>query len=140
MKLILYTDGGSRGNPGPAGAGAVILDEKGSTIKEVSKYLGRQTNNVAEYEAVILALESVKKHFGASAAKACEIEVRMDSELVCRQLNSEYQIKEPTLFPLFIKIHNMRVADFPHIVFTHVPRAENVRADKMANKAMDGCE
>lgn len=136
-KLIIYTDGGSRGNPGPAGAGAVLLDERGATIKEISKYLGIQTNNYAEYEAVILALETVKKHFGAAQAKELALDVRMDSELVCKQLNGEYQIKEPTLFPLFIKIHNMRVADFPHISFSHVPRAENARADRMANEAMD---
>ncbi len=137
QNIIVYTDGGSRGNPGPAGAGAVILDEKGTTIKEVSKYLGHRTNNFAEYEAVVLALESVKNHFGAVQAKKLFIDMRMDSELVCKQLNNEYQIKEPTLFPHFIKIHNMRVADFSHLTFTHIPRAQNARADKMANEAMD---
>ncbi len=136
-KVILYTDGGARNNPGPAGAGAVLLDEKGVTIKEASKYLGHQTNNFAEYHAVILGLEMVKKQFGAPQCKNLEVEVRMDSELVARQLSGIYQIKEESLFPLFISIHNMRVKDFPHVTFTHIPRAENSRADRLANEAMD---
>ncbi len=136
-KLTLYTDGGARGNPGPAGAGAVVLDESGKTVKEVSKYLGHQTNNYAEYQAVILGLETIKKHFGTPQSKQLHIEVKMDSELICKQLNGEYQIKEETLFPLYITVHNLLVSTFPHVTFTHIPRAENSRADRMANEAMD---
>jgi len=136
-KIIIYTDGGARGNPGPAGAGAFITDSDGSVLKEASKYLGKQTNNYAEYEAVILGLESAKKLFPKGATKNIEIEVRMDSELVKKQLSGEYQIKEETLFPQFIKIWNMRVKDFPHVIFTHVRREKNKDADRLANDAMD---
>lgn len=136
-KVVLYTDGGARGNPGPAGAGAALFDEKGTTLKEASQYLGEKTNNYAEYAAVALGLEMIRKHFGAPQCKGLDVEVRLDSELVARQLSGVYQIKEPTLFPLYISIHNMRVKDFPHVRFVHVPRAENTRADALANVAMD---
>ena len=136
QKIILHTDGGARGNPGPAGVGVVIKDEDGTTRKELSKFLGHQTNNFAEYEAVILGLEGVKKIFGTAKCKELSIEIRMDSELVARQLSGKYQIKEPTLFPQFIKIHNLRVSTFPHITFTHIPREKNKEADRLANEAM----
>lgn len=136
-KIILNTDGGARGNPGIAGAGAVAYDDFGETIKESSKYLGERTNNFAEYSAVILGLEMLLKHFGKTKCKDLSVTVRMDSELVCKQLNNEYQIKEETLFPLYIKIHNLQVASFGDIKFEHVPRKENKRADELANEAMD---
>jgi ribonuclease HI len=135
--ITLHTDGGARGNPGPAGSGAVIYDDTGKTIKEASLYLGHKTNNYAEYSAVVLGLETIAKHFGKPQCKNLEVEVRMDSELVCKQLNGEYQLKEETLFPLFIKIHNLRVTTFPHITFVHVRREENSHADRLANEAMD---
>ena len=136
-KVILHTDGGARGNPGPAGAGAVLYDEAGKTLKEASAYLGHATNNYAEYRAVVLGLEMTAKHFGKAQCKHIDVEVNMDSELIAKQLNNEYQIKEETLFPFFIQIHNLRVATFPHVTFIHVPRAENKRADALANEAMD---
>lgn len=136
-KIIIYTDGGARGNPGPAGAGAYIIDESGKEIKGVSKFLGVKTNNYAEYEAVILGLSELKKIISKEERKNISVEVRMDSELVARQLSGKYQIKEETLFPLFIKIWNMKVADFPEISFTHVPREKNKQADRLANEAMD---
>jgi len=135
--IILHTDGGARGNPGPAGAGAVAYDEQGATIKESSKYLGARTNNYAEYYAVVMGLEMLAKHFGKAQCKQLNVEVRMDSELIQKQLTGVYQIKEETLFPFFIQIHNLRVAVFPHVTFMHVPRAENKRADALANEAMD---
>ena len=135
--IVIYTDGGARGNPGPAGAGAVIQGADGRTLKKISKYLGRQTNNWAEYEAVILALEQLKKVFGAQELKQMSVEVRLDSELVTKQLNHEYQIKEPTLFPQFIRAHNLRVKDVPHVRFVHVRREHNKEADALANEAMD---
>jgi len=138
MKTVtLYTDGGARGNPGHAGAGAVIFDENGETLKEVSRFLGVQTNNFAEYEAVILGLEALKKIFGAERLKTIRVEVKLDSELVARQLSNVYQIKEPTLFPQFIKAHNLQVSTFPNITFTHVRREMNKVADRLANTAMD---
>ncbi len=136
-KIIIYTDGGARGNPGPAGAGAYITDEAGKEIKGVSKFLGVRTNNYAEYEAVILGLSELKKIISKEERKNISIEIRMDSELVQRQLSGKYQIKEESLFPLFIKIWNMKVADFPEISFIHIPREKNKEADRLANEAMD---
>mgnify|MGYP000462868130 CR=1 FL=1 len=135
-KITIYTDGGSRGNPGPAGIGAVIMGLDGKVLKEVSRFLGKQTNNFAEYEAVIEGLQALKKILG-SKVKDFDIEVKMDSQLVARQLSGEYQIKEETLFPQFIKIHNMQVKNFPQITFTYIPREENKHADALANEAMD---
>ena len=139
-KFIIYTDGGARGNPGPAGAGAVIQDENGETLREVSKSLGERTNNWAEYEAVILALSELKKLVSEKSRKSVKVEVQMDSELIQRQLSNVYQIKEETLFPQFIKVHNMRVKDFPNITFVHVRREQNKDADRLANEAMDRAE
>jgi ribonuclease HI len=87
-KVVLYTDGGARGNPGPAGAGAVIAEENGTVIKEVSEFLGKQTNNFAEYQAVILGLKKLKQLFG-SAVWHMDIEVRLDSELIVRQVSDQ---------------------------------------------------
>jgi len=136
-KIIIYTDGGARGNPGPAGVGVIILDESGRLLKEVSKSLGVKTNNWAEYEAIILGLETAKKLFGKEKIKKYDVEVRTDSEFVARQLQGEYKIKEESLFPQFIKIWNMRISDFPSITFRHIPREKNKEADRLANEAMD---
>jgi len=136
-KIIIYTDGGARGNPGPAGVGVVIVDEQGNILKEISEFLGTRTNNWAEYEAIIKGLQQLKKLFGKEKLKNISIEVRTDSELVVKQLRGEYQVKEETLFPQFIAVWNMRVTDFPHITFAHVRREENKKADKLANEAMD---
>ena len=130
-KIIIYTDGGARNNPGPAGAGVFIQD--GHKRIECKKYLGERTNNWAEYEAVILALTEAKKRGLGNR----EIEVRMDSELIQRQLTNEYQIKEETLWPQYMKVHNLIVAHFPHITFAHVPREENKEADRLVNEAID---
>lgn len=131
-KVLIYTDGGARNNPGPAGAGVLILDDQKKF--EVKKYLGERTNNWAEYEAVALALQEAKKH----GLHNREIEVRMDSELIQRQLTNEYQIKEETLWPQYMKVHNLIVAHFPHIRFVHVRREENKEADRLVNEAIDG--
>jgi ribonuclease HI len=137
QKIIIYTDGGARGNPGNAGAGVFITDESGTVIKKIAQPLGVRTNNWAEYEAVALGLKELKKMFGKEKAKEIQIEVRSDSELIVRQLSGQYQIKEETLFPQFIKIWNLRVSHFPNITFTHVPREKNKEADALANEAMD---
>src|SRR3990172_7670999 len=102
-KLIVYTDGGSRGKPGPAALGVVIQDAKGNTIKKFGEQLGIKTNNEAEYAAVIAALQKVKALYGKEKTKKMEIEMRMDSELAAKQLNGVYKIEEERLFPLFIK-------------------------------------
>jgi len=129
--VIIYTDGGARNNPGPAGAGVVIQD--GTKKIELKKFLGNQTNNWAEYEAVILALSEAKKR----GLGGREIEIRMDSELIQRQLINQYQIKEETLWPQYIKVHNLLVAHFAHITFVHIPRAQNAEADRLVNEAID---
>ncbi|MEX0934152.1 MAG: ribonuclease HI family protein [Candidatus Paceibacterota bacterium] len=136
-KIIVSTDGGARGNPGIAGAGVYITDAHGTVLKEIAEPLGVQTNNFAEYEAIILGLHALKKMFGKEKLKTVEIEVRSDSELIVSQLNGHYQIKEPTLFPKFISIWNMRVALFSRISFVHVRRENNKDADRLANEAMD---
>ena len=135
--ITVYTDGGARGNPGPAAVGVYVVDSAGAVITEVAKAIGNSTNNYAEYQGVAVALEVLKKHFGKKT-KELAFELKLDSELVKKQLNGEYQIKEPGLVPLFIEIHNLRVANFPHLTFTHVPRAENKEADRLVNEALDG--
>ena len=136
-KIIIYTDGGSRGNPGPAGMGVVIADEKGKMIKEYSGFLGVKTNNEAEYEAVIFGLKKIKALLGKEKIKNTEIEFRLDSQLIARQLNGKYKIEEKKLFPLFIKIWNLKM-DFGPIKFSEIPRERNKEADRLANEAMDG--
>lgn len=136
-KIVIYTDGGSRGNPGLAGAGAVITTGKGELIKKASKFLGIVTNNEAEYQAVILGLETAKRLLGKEKLRSYDLEVRMDSQLVASQLSGEYQIKEEKLFPLFMKIWNMQIADLPKLQFTYIPREKNREADRLANEAMD---
>ena len=131
-KVIIYTDGGARGNPGPAAAGVVIID--GDKKAHLKKYLGDKiTNNWAEYEAVAQALQEAKKR----GLTERDIEVRMDSELIQRQLTNEYQIKEESLWPQYMKVHNLIVAHFPSIHFVHIPRAENKEADALVNEALD---
>lgn len=134
-KIIIHTDGGARGNPGPAGIGATIAREGGEMLKEVSAYIGKQTNNFAEYEALIQALGETKKLFGEKLAHI-QVEVRMDSELVIRQLNGIYKVKEPTLKEQFIRVAALRRA-MPHIVFSHVRREQNAHADRLVNEAVD---
>ena len=136
-KYIIYTDGGSRGNPGPSGAGAVILDSEKNVLKEVIKYTGEQTNNFAEYEAVIIGLEGLKRLVSLKKRKEVKIEIRMDSELIQRQLSDEYQIKNENLFGQYIRVHNIQVKHFPNITFVHIPREKNKHADRLANDAMD---
>lgn len=133
---ICFTDGGARGNPGPSGIGVVVLNPKGETVRELSQFLGNGTNNYAEYAAVVLALNELKKLLGKKT-KEVHVEIRLDSELVKKQLSGEYQIKEISLIPNFIEIHNLRVAHFPKVTFVHIPREKNKEADRLANVAMD---
>ncbi|MBI2021196.1 ribonuclease HI family protein [Candidatus Giovannonibacteria bacterium] len=135
-KIIVYTDGGSRGNPGPAALGVYITDEKGNKIKEYGEKLGVKTNNEAEYAAVIFALKKLKAIFGKERTKKMEISVRMDSEFVSKQLNGEYKIEEERMFPLFIAVWNLKM-DFAKVTFSHVPREKNKDADRLVNEALD---
>ena len=134
--ITLFTDGGSRGNPGPAAIGVHIVDASGTVLKQVAETIGNATNNYAEYWAVVRALQSAQEHFGKHT-KDTQFVLKLDSELVKKQLNNEYQIKEPGLVPLFIEIHNMRVASFPNLIFIHLPREQNKEADKLVNQALD---
>ena len=135
-KIVVYTDGGSRGNPGPSGVGVVIAKEKGQVIKEYSQNIGNRTNNEAEYEAVIFALQKIRHLWGKRKTRDLNIEIRMDSELVCRQLAGKYKIVEEKLFPLFIKVWNLKM-DFGKISFAEISREKNEEADKLANQAID---
>ncbi len=128
--FIIYSDGGARGNPGPAAIGAVILSLDGEVIKEISKTIGETTNNQAEYQAIIAGLE-VAKDLGAEA-----VECFLDSELVVKQLKREYKVKNQDLAPLFLKVHNLSV-QFKKISYTHVPREKNKEADRLVNEALD---
>ncbi|MEK7509520.1 MAG: ribonuclease HI family protein [Patescibacteria group bacterium] len=129
--VIIYTDGGARNNPGPAGVG-VLIYESGRKVAELKKFLGSQTNNWAEYEALVLALEEAKRL--GLAGRECEI--RMDSELVVKQMRGEYRVKEPSLKPQHAKVKQL-VADFAAVRFVHVPREENREADRLVNEAID---
>jgi len=129
-KLIIYTDGGARGNPGPAGIGVIIYNEARQPLAKISRFLGVATNNQAEYRAVIAALEKAKE-LGAR-----ELNFYLDSELVVKQLNREYKVKNKDLAPLFLTIYNLTLS-FKKITYTHIPRERNEVADGLANEAMD---
>ncbi len=129
-KLTIFTDGGARGNPGPAGIGAVILDEQGNTVAEISEYIGEATNNQAEYKALIAGLTEAKELGGQ------ELEVFLDSELVVKQLNREYRVKDQGLAPLFVCVYNLSLG-FKKVVFKHIRREKNAQADKLVNLALD---
>lgn len=135
-KLVIYTDGGSRGNPGPAALGVVFTDAAGRPSKRYGKTLGSRTNNEAEYEAVLFALQKARALYGKERIKAMDIEMRMDSELVARQLTGEYKIEEEHLWPYFMKIWNTRL-DFGTLTFRHIPREQNREADRLVNEALD---
>jgi ribonuclease HI len=128
--IKIMSDGASRGNPGPAGAGAVIEDESGTILGEVSEYLGERTNNAAEYSALILALESAQRF------KSCKAVIRLDSQLLVEQIRGNYRVKSQDLRPLFERAKELLEA-FPCYEITHVYRHENSRADELANKAID---
>ena len=127
---IIYTDGGSRGNPGPAAIGAVVGG------KEYGESIGNATNNIAEYSAVIFALKKAKQLLTKAKAKETEIDLKTDSELLVKQLNGEYKIKSKDLQPLFIEVWNLK-QDFKSVTFTHVTRDKNKKADSMVNRALD---
>ncbi|GAI31913.1 unnamed protein product [marine sediment metagenome] len=136
-KIIIYTDGGSRGNPGPAAIGVVFCNEKGQSIKQYSEYLGeRFTNNEAEYKAVIFALKKFKALFGKKLAKNSEIQIKSDSELLVKQLNSQYKILDEKIQPLFLEVWNLKF-DFKEVKFKSISREKNKEADRLVNEALD---
>lgn len=128
--LALYVDGASRGNPGPTGIGVVIKDQSGRTVAEISEFIGRATNNVAEYRALIRGLDE------AAALGAHAVVVRSDSELLVRQLTGEYKVKSPDLSPLHLEAHRL-LKGFPKATVERIQRGENAAADALANRALD---
>ncbi len=163
-KLIAYTDGGARNNPGPAGIGVVLYDENKKIIETYKEYIGEATNNQAEYRALVKALELAEKYMDSrrslsageipvsagmtkeggndptslksrEAGKVTEIECFLDSELVVKQLNKEYKVKDPDLKELYGRVLDLAI--FKNITFNHVRREQNKLADKLVNEAID---
>jgi len=129
-KLIIYSDGGARGNPGPAAIGFAIFDEGRNVLKKFGHVLGITTNNQAEYKALIAGLEAAAK-MGAE-----HVVCNLDSELVVRQLQGKYKIKEPTLKPLAADVLRL-TSKFIQVEFNHIPREKNKLADELVNEALD---
>ena len=138
-KIIIYIDGGSRGNPGPAALGVVICNQKGQKIKEYSEQIGEKTNNEAEYQACIFALQKFKAFYGKKLAKNTEIEIKSDSELLVKQLTGKYKVLDEKIQPLFLKVWNLKF-DFKRVTFRSVSRDKNKEADKLVNEALDSSE
>ncbi len=130
MKATLFADGGSRGNPGPAASGAVIFDEAGQLVKEVGTFLGRATNNVAEWTGVVTGLEA------ALSLGIRDLAVRLDSELVVKQISGEYRVKNEALIPLHQQAKTL-LRQFERVDVRHVPRAQNKVADALVNQVLD---
>jgi len=130
MKLIIFSDGGARGNPGPAAAGIIIKNEKGETLESFGKFLEIQTNNYAEYMGLILGLEKAKK-LGAT-----EVDYFLDSELVTKQMKRIYKVKNEGLQKLFIKAYNLS-QEFNKVTYNHIMREKNIEADAEVNKILD---
>jgi ribonuclease HI len=128
--LLLYVDGSSSGNPGPAGAAALLKDPDGTTLLEKARAFGPATNNVAEYQALILGLEL------ASQLLPKRLTIRSDSELLVRQLAGQYKVKAPKLKPLYREVRRL-LAPFQAVEIESIPRSENTEADKLARKACD---
>ena len=131
-KIIIYTDGGSRGNPGLAAIGVWIE----TLNKRYSETIGIATNNDAEYQALIFALKKVKSLLGKSEAKQTKLECRLDSELVVKQLNHCYKITKENTQKYFIEVWNLML-DFEDVIFVHIPRKQNKIADLLVNQALD---
>ncbi len=136
-KIIIYTDGGSRGNPGKAGVGVVFCNEKEQPIKKYGEFLGdKLTNNEAEYQAVIFALKKFKGLFSKELAKQTDIEIKADSELVVKQLSGLYKVIDPKIQKLFLEVWNLKF-DFKSVKFKLIKREKNKEADRLVNEALD---
>ena len=141
-KIIIYTDGGARGNPGPAAIGVVIhmpsslrATERSAAIFRYNERIGNATNNEAEYQAVTLALKKAKQLLGKKS-KQTELEINVDSELICKQISGEYKIKLPHLQKLFVEVWNLK-QEFKDVKIKFVRREQNKEADKLVNEALD---
>ena len=137
-RLIIHIDGGARGNPGPAAIGVIISSlppTGGLGEKKYQERIGKTTNNVAEYKAAIFALKKAKQILGKNKSLT-EIEIRSDSELLCKQMNGLYKIKNKELQPLFIELWNLK-QDFKKVAFILIKREQNRAADSLVNRALD---
>ena len=130
-RAVIYADGASRGNPGPAAIGITIKDERGRLITSISQRIGKATNNQAEYRAIIAALEE------AITLGAKQVDIKMDSELVVKQINGEYRVKKATLKPLYQQVKRLQ-SQLKSFTITHIPRQQNIEADNLANNALNG--
>lgn len=133
-QLTVFIDGGSKGNPGPAGIGIVIY-KKGEKVKDYSKFIGRTTNNQAEYIALIFALKKIKALYGKKEIKNFLVRIKSDSELMVEQMRGNYKIKDKKIQPLFLKAWNLKL-DFGKVRFDLIPRTKNKEADKLVNQAL----
>ena len=130
-KAIIFADGASRGNPGPASIGVTIKDKRGKLITFISQRIGRATNNQAEYKAIITAVEE------ATRVGTKQVDIRLDSELVVKQINGKYRVKKATLKPLYQQVMQL-LGSLENFTITHIPRRQNKEADHLANKALNG--
>lgn len=135
-KVICYTGGKAEGNPGPAAIGVYITDEAGVMMGETAERIGNSSDTFAAYQAVLTGLQTLKSILG-DESMATDVGIRLDSELVKKQLNAELEIKEPGFVPMFIEIHNMRVASFPNLTFTLVTPEQNTEANRLVNEVLD---
>lgn len=129
-RLFIYTDGACRGNPGEGGIGVIIKDEEGNIIKRISRYIGKTTNNAAEYTALLSALKAIKDY------NPDYIKIHSDSELLVNQMGGRYSVKNLTLYKLYSKAVDL-INKYPMVEFQYIPRDENKEADSLANNALD---
>lgn len=134
MRIAAFTDGAARGNPGDAGIGIVLKDVHGTTIHTLKQYIGKTTNNVAEYTALVTLLEFVKK---SETLQCTELVVHTDSELMARQINGEYKVKDAGLKLLYQNVKLLLQAASFAFSIQHIPRTRNTEADALANEAID---
>ena len=137
--MDIYIDGGSRGNPGPSAIGSVFYNENGDVIKEYSEFIGKATNNEAEYQALIFSLKKTKALFGKVKAKQMFLLIHSDSELLISQQIGKYKVKEENLQKLFIEVWNLR-QNFAKVDFVLISREKNKYADRLVNQALDSEE
>lgn len=129
-KIHIYADGGSRGNPGPSGIGVILFDDDGNTISQLAEFIGKTTNNQAEYQALIMGLQE------ALVYGAWEVTVHLDSQLLVNQLTGEYRVKNENIKKLFFLAQNL-IKKFKKVKFIKIPRSENFEADKLVNQAIN---
>lgn len=134
--FITYTDGGARGNPGPAALGVVICDARGNVLKKYGEYLGTTTNNEAEYRAAISALKKLKALIGKEKAKKSDVHMRADSEFLVKQMTGRYKVENENMQKFFLDLWNLTI-DFKKVSFEAIPREQNKAADAMVNEAID---